>query len=131
EINGPSATATIPLTVILTRTGAASTAGALISTFTATVLNAHDPTVANAIVALQEQAKLKNSPLRRVTLAGQQALQGQPVQQQFPNSTLSGTHTDYYIFLKDYEYQLSTDAITGDHAESALQSMLESFTLTK
>jgi len=131
EIQGSSPSTAIPLTVIITRTGDTQDNGALVSTFTVALMNAHDPTIAQGIATLEAQARAEGSPLLAIALAGKPALQAPSVKQQLPGSQLSATHTDYYLILTDYEYQLSTDAVDGDNAEPALQSMLQSFTLTK
>jgi hypothetical protein len=131
EVQGSSPSTAIPLTVIITRTGDVQDAGALVSTFTVTVMNAHDPIIAQGIATLEAQAKAPGSSYQTIMLAGRPALRAPPVQQQLPGSQLSADHTDYFLIVKDVEYQLSTDAVGGDNAEPALQSMLHSFTLTQ
>jgi hypothetical protein len=44
--------------------------------------------------------------------------------------TVVVTHTDYYVVHGDFEYQLTTDAISGERTDSALQGMVASFRLT-
>jgi hypothetical protein len=129
EIRGASLTATIPLAVVITRTGSDQTSS-LLSTFTVTVLNAKDPTIAKTLQGLRAQATGKTPTLRTITLAGQLAWAAQPITQQLPSSQLSATHTDYYLLRGNYEYQLSTDSVAGDDADAALQAMLASFVFT-
>ncbi len=128
-IRGAALTATIPLTVMITRTGSDQTSS-LLSTFTVTVLYAKDPTIAKTLQGLRAQATGKTPTLRTITLAGQPAWAAQPISQQLPSSQLSATHTDYYLLRGDYEYQLSTDSVAGDAADTALQAMLASFAFT-
>lgn len=57
-----------------------------------------------------------------------------------PGTTTPGTactivkvvdvHTDYFLVHGGYVYQVTTDAISGDAADAALQSMVASFRLT-
>ena len=119
----------IPLEVEVTHTGALKGSGSLISTFNVSVLNAQDANVQEGISALQRLAAESNSPLRPVTIAGKSAYQEGPIQQAIPNSQDSEAHTDYYILLHDYEYKISTDAITSDNANADLSAMLASFTV--
>lgn len=117
------------LTVAITRTSALQASASLVSTFTITAFNLHDPAVAASAQFLQQQIAQPDSPLHTVQLAGMQGYADKPVLQQIPNSTLSDTHTNYYLLLPDFEYHLSTDAVTGDGADKALQHMLSSFTI--
>jgi hypothetical protein len=129
EIRGAALTATIPLTLVITRTGSDQTSS-LLSTFTVTVLYAKNPTIAQVIQGMRVQAARKPSTLRTISLAGQPAWAALPIQQQLPDSQLSATHTDYYLLHGDYEFQLSTDSVAGDDADAALQAMLASFAFT-
>lgn len=120
----PSASTVLPLTVTITRSSAVNTPGDPISTLTIAVFNAHNTNIAKSIKALPA-----DKTLQKTTLAGLSAYASAPVQQQVPSSTITDTHTDYYLVTADWEYQLSTDAISGEDTISALQSMLASFTL--
>lgn len=122
----PSPSSVIPLTVYITRSDAVSTPGAPISTLTIAVFNARDANVAKSISLLAT-----DKTLRKVTLAGLAGFASATVQQQVPSSTTTDTHTDYYLVTPDWEYQISTDAISGENAEDALNSMVRSFALVK
>ena len=121
----------VPLTLVITRVHANAAEGAAVSTFTITVFDAHNAAIATGVKALASDKTL--SP---VTLAGLSAYRGTAIQQPAQGSGEGGsqvddTHTDYYVPTATYEYQLSTDAITGDHSDAAFQTMLASFTVTK
>ena len=116
----------VPLTLIITRIHASTGEGGAVSTFTVTVFDAHDTNIAQSIKGLAS-----DKTLTRITLAGLPAYQGAPIQQPALGTQLNDTHTDYYLPTSAYEYQLSTDALAGDGADAALQSMLSSFTLLK
>lgn len=123
--------AIVPLTVVITRVHANAAEGAAVSTFTVTVFDAHNPAIASSVKALAS-----DKTLSRVTLAGLSAYRGTAIQQPAQgsgqgNSQVDDTHTDYYVPTATYEYQLSTDAIAGDHAEAAFQTMLASFAVVK
>jgi hypothetical protein len=120
---------TLPASIFITRTGSTQPAGSLVSTFTISVLDAHNPDIAKSITRLQQQAAAPNAPLHVTKIAGLPAYQSNPVQQQLPNSGASDTHVDYYIITPKYEYALSTDSVQGDAADEALQAMLSSFTV--
>jgi hypothetical protein len=122
--------ATIPLVVTFTRSSAHTSGAPMVSTLTVTVLNLSDRYLFGAA------AKLAHDPrLQRTTLSGLPAYASPPDQQAIPGamgtpSALTDTHTDYYLVHGGYEYQLSTDAVSGDNADADLQSMLQSFALT-
>jgi hypothetical protein len=116
--------------VVITQTSTDQIDSALISSFTVTVLNAGDPAIASAIASQKAQASGANPVLKTIALAGQSAWQAQPMTKQLQDSDQSATHTDYYLLHGAYEYQLSTDAITGGGADAALAAMLKSFTFT-
>lgn len=126
----PSPSSVVPLTVYITRSDAVSTPGAPVSTLTIAVFNAHDKDIAASIKSLAG-----DKTLRKITLAGLAAFQSAAAPQAVPgsqsDSSTTDTHTDYYLVTPDWEYQLSTDAISGENAESALTSMVQSFTLLK
>ncbi|MEO7003287.1 MAG: hypothetical protein ABI068_15850 [Ktedonobacterales bacterium] len=116
------ASATAPLILIITRSSVRSEPGSLVSTFTLDVLSLQDKSVA----ALAKKLPT-NKSLTRTTLAGLTAYTDTPLQQQSTNGQVTITHTDYYLVHGAYEYQLSTDALTGD--SSALASIVNSFTI--
>lgn len=114
-----------PLQVIITRSSDLSGHGSVVSTFTISVFDAQNATIAQSIAGLPKQ-----TGIRTMTLSGMRAYATAPATQQLPGSTLSVTHTEYYVVANDYEYQLSTDAVQGDMADAALTSMLQSFQIT-
>jgi hypothetical protein len=122
ESRQPGAAA--PLIVIITRSGAHSALGSLISSLTIDVLALND--VGGPQVAAQ---LAKDKTLTPVTLSGLTAYRDQPIRQQGVGNQSSSvvTHTDYYLVQGAYEYQLSLDALSGD--ESALDTMAQSFTI--
>lgn len=122
----PSSSAVVPLTVYITRSDAINTPGDPISTLTIAVFNVHDSDIAKSIKSLAT-----NKTLQKTTLAGLSAYASVPIQQPVPSSTITDTHTDYYLVTSDWEYQLSTDAVSGESSDAALQNMVQSFTLTK
>ena len=121
-----TSSAIVPLTVYITQSGAINTPGDPISTLTIAVFNAHDSDIAKSIKSLAT-----DKTLQKTTLAGLAAYASAPTQQQVPGSTITDTHTDYYLVTTNWEYQLSTDSVSGQNAASALQSMVKRFTLTK
>jgi hypothetical protein len=94
------------------------------------VLNATNSTVTLSYVEIPTQARKNGGTLSHTKVAGLPAIEVQLPRQQVLGSSTQATHTDYYLWHEDYLYHLSTDAVDGDGAESALQSMLQSFTLT-
>lgn len=119
----------VPLTLVLTRSGDTAATGS-VSSFTITVFDLHVGAVATPAALLKQQALAPNSPLRPVTLAGQTAYQDAPARRPLPGgSNLTISHTDYYLFTAAYEYQISVESVSGEHADADLASMLKSFTL--
>lgn len=113
-----------PLIVIITRSGARSTTGSIISSLTIDVLKLSDaggPQVATQLA--------KDTTLTPVTLSGITAYQDKPTQQHGAGneSAFTVTHTDYFIVHGAYEYQMSLDALAGD--ESAVDAMARSFSI--
>ncbi|MGO8949787.1 MAG: hypothetical protein ACLQUY_19465 [Ktedonobacterales bacterium] len=127
----PTPSTTIPLEIVITRIDAQSAGGAQVSSFTVVVYNAKDKYADLQIKQLLEEAHEPNSPphITPFTIAGKAGYQDAPVQGTIPGSQITDTHTDYYLITPDYEYQISTDAVSGDNAASALQAMLKSFTV--
>lgn len=112
----------IPFTLVITRTGDTHSVASLISTCTITVMNMKDSNIAKSAARLAD-----DNALEPATIGGMQGYKSKPVVQNVPNTQVSVTHTDYYIVHGDYEYQLSTDAVSSDHADSDLQSIIASF----
>ena len=129
-----SASQGIPLHVIITRTVSSQTNSSLVSNCSITVLNPRDSNIAPQLKLLQDriQNKVRDlPPLHTVTLGGKPGYQEEPVRQEIPGTQLSDTHTNYYLLLSDYAYEISTDAISSDHVDAELQSMVASFTIVK
>ncbi|MGH2516823.1 MAG: hypothetical protein ACRDHP_14310 [Ktedonobacterales bacterium] len=122
----PSASSVVPLSVSVTSSDTVNTPGDPVSTLTIAVFNAHDASIAKSITSLAT-----DKTLQKTTLAGMPAYASAPVQQQVPSSTITDTHSDYYLVTANWEYQISTDAVSGENASAALQSMVTSFALTK
>jgi hypothetical protein len=112
------------------------------SSLTVTIWDLSDPSA-----AAQAASLTKNPLLHATTIAGEPGLVSAATHQDLPTAVLTptahsspgsvsaqatatDTHTDYYVVHGGYEYQLTTDAISGDNATSALQSMVAGFRLT-
>ncbi len=120
----------VPLTLVITRSGDTAATGS-VSSFTLTVFDLRVGAVATSAAQLKQKALAPNSPLRVVTLAGQTAYQDAPAQRPLPGgANLTISHTDYYLFTASYEYQISVESVSGEHADADLASMLKSFALT-
>jgi hypothetical protein len=143
----------VPLQLTITRADQAAATTPVVSSFAITVLDLRDPHVALAAQAITTAPGLK--PL---TLAGQPAFATTPVEQPLPGSngtpgaevtpgahvtsrptiTPHGatstratiTHTAYFLVHGGFEYQIGVDSVSNDGSQSALQAMLQSFTLT-
>jgi hypothetical protein len=130
-LEGTATTAQPAVPLLLTITKAGGPVGRPVaSTFTVSVQDLGNPYVAAAAAALPTA-----NGLHATTVAGQPAYASAPLQAPIPGaggtpSGLTDAHTDYYLVHGGYEYQLSTDAVTGDAAGPALRAMLASFTLT-
>jgi hypothetical protein len=128
-----SQTAAIPLQLTIALTSHGPTSSPTVSTLTITVLNISDPYIAAAAAKLPN-----NHSLHQVAISGLTAYAAAPLQQQLPGpggtpgpATPTDTHTDYYLVHSGYEYQISMDALSSDDgAGQALQTMLQSFTIT-
>lgn len=129
----PAATASqgIPLHIAITRTSTLQSTNALISNCSILVLNTHDSNIAIQINLLRERIAGKDARLHAVSLGGRPGYQEQPVRQEIPGTQVSDTHTNYYLLLSDYVYEISTDAISSDNVDALLQSMVASFTIEK
>ncbi|HEX8036981.1 MAG TPA: hypothetical protein VF510_24195 [Ktedonobacterales bacterium] len=129
----PAATASqgIPLHVVITRTSTLQTTNALISNCSILVLNPRDAEIATQIKPLRARIQSKDTHLHAMLLGGQSGYREEPVQQEIPGTQANDTHTNYYLLLNDYVYEISTDAISSDNADSVLQSMVASFTIVK
>ncbi len=120
----------VPLTLVITRSGDTAATGS-VSSFTLTVFDLHVGSVATPAAQLKQKALAPNSPLRPVTLAGQTAYQDAPAQRPLPGgANLTISHTDYYLFTAAYEYQISVESVSGEHADADLATILQSFALT-
>lgn len=117
--------AVAPLQVTITRSSDLSGNGSVVSTFTIAVFNATDTTIAKTITNLPKQAGVE-----KITLAGMPAYKNPSASQQIPGSSVTVTHTEYDLITGGYEYQLSTDAVQNDGADSALNGMLSGFQIT-
>jgi hypothetical protein len=120
----PDASQIIPLTILITRSTPHQSSGSLESTFTVAVLSLADKDVAASAAKLP-----KDTTKRHITLAGLPAYADKPNTQQVPGTTATATHADYFFIHGAYEYQLSTDTISSDHVDAAMQSMLQSFAI--
>jgi hypothetical protein len=119
----------VPLTLVITRAGDTAATGS-VSSFTLTVFDLRVGAVATPAAQLKQKALAPNSPLRAVTLAGQTAYQDAPAQRPLPGgSNLTISHTDYYLFTASYEYQISVESVSSEHADADLARILQSFTL--
>ena len=118
--SGPTA---IPFNLVITRTGDTHSAASLVSTCTITVMNMKDSDIAQSAATLAS-----NKSLSAVTIGGVRGYRSSPLIQDIPNSQISVTHTDYYVVHGAYEYQISTDSVKGDDADSDLKSIIASFT---
>ena len=114
-----------PLLVTITRSSDLAGHGSVVSTLTVAVFDAKNPTIAQSIAGLPTQAGLHTT-----TISGVVAYATAPNTQAAPGASIKVTHTEYYVVAGGYEYQLSTDAIQGDSADSALAQMLASFQIT-
>jgi hypothetical protein len=113
----------------ITRVGQQSGTGPT-SNLTVTVWDLSNPTA-----AAQAASLTKNPALHSTTIAGLPGFAASPSLQPLPGKVGSSTsvtdaHSDYFVVHGGYEYQLTTDVISGDNAASALQSMVTSFQLT-
>jgi hypothetical protein len=121
----------VPLLLTITRSSAHTSTPNSASTLTVTVLDLRAP-----YIAKQANGLASNPSLHPYALSGLAGYATAPIQQQLPGpngtaGTATDTHTDYYVVHSGYEYQISTDVVSGDDgANQALQSMLRSFTVT-
>lgn len=120
---GNSAQSAIPFTLVITRTGDTHSVASLISTCTITVMNLKDSTIATSAAHLAS-----DKTLAATTIGGVQGYESKPIVQNVPNTQTSVTHIDYYVVHGEYEYQISTDSVSSDHADGDLKSIITSFT---
>lgn len=125
----PGGSAAIPLTVILTHTNGKQVASH-VSTLTIEVISLSELQRIDADSAKKARELAKDKTLHGVQLAGTTAYAADPVDQPVTGADVSITHTDYYLVRDAFEYQFSTDAVSDDGAQAALQSMLQSFAFT-
>ena len=84
----------------------------------------------NSDIATSAATLPDDKALQSATIGGVQGYKSAPLTQDIPNTQISVTHIDYYVVHGDYEYQLSTDSVKGDNADSDLQSIITSFAFT-
>ena len=125
----PDSNSTIPLTVLVARSGETATNSSIVSTLTITVFNMSNPQVAQNVALLKQETVAPNATLHATTIGGVKGFQSTPTKSALPGSSLSEIHTDYYIFDPNLEYQISTNAVTGDQSASQLATILKSFTI--
>lgn len=125
----PGGSAAIPLTVILTHTNGKQVASH-VSTLTIEVISLSDLQTIDPNSAKKARELAQDKTLHALQLAGTTAYKSDPVDQPVTGADVSITHTDYYLVRGTFEYQLSTDSVSDDDAQSALQSMLQSFAFT-
>jgi hypothetical protein len=127
--SGTSASTTIPLQIVVTRINAQ--VGGQVSTLTVVIFNVHDATVAAQIKSLLQQIGNPKSGFEPVTISGVRGYRHVSSPTVIYGTQITDTRTDYYLITSQYEYQISTDAVSSDNAQGALQSMVQSFTLLK
>ncbi len=119
-----TSSSSVPLTVVFTEIDQPSAAGSVVSAFTVTVLSLSDAAIA------RDASTMASDPTKHATtLSGHTAYVSTPLQQPLQGSTATVTHTEYDLVSGSYEYQLSTDALTGSTSQAALTQMLQQFTL--
>ncbi len=121
----------VPLHVVITRTDSLQTNSSLVSNCSITILNTRDRNIAQAIEPLKTRIQKKDATLHSVTIGGMPGYQEDAVRQEIPGTQLSDTRTNYYLFLGDYVYEISTEAISSDNADASLGSIVASFTILK
>lgn len=123
----PGSSATIPLTLVITRSSGTQSAADLLSNVTLAVVDASNPGIAASIATLEKDPKEQH-----ITLAGLPAYADAASTQPVLNSNVSDTHAAYYVVANGFEYEITTDALSSDgNAASAIAQMLHSFTVTK
>lgn len=126
-----SATAPLfPLTVIVTRSEVAQGAGSQVSNLTIAILDLHNLAAINKDLQKAVAGRATDKSLHVTTLAGLTAYASQPLRQTLQGSQQIATHTDYYLTANNFEYHISTDVLSYDHADAVMQTMLSSFALT-
>jgi hypothetical protein len=134
EVSTPTGTApslAIPLEIVVTRVNAQAAGGGQVSSFTVVVFDAQDATVTSQIKSLEKQVHSAGSKYLPITISGVRGYQSNQSPTIIPGSQITDTHTDYYLITTDYEYQISTDALSDDNAAGTLHAMVQSFTLLK
>jgi hypothetical protein len=132
KFNIPTSTtssAAIPLEIVVTRIDAQAAGGGQVSSFTVVAYNVRDTTVAANIKSLDQQIHAKGSKYLPITISGIKGYQLNQAPTTIPGSQITDAHSDYFLITRDFEYQISTDALSDDNATGALQSMLNSFTV--
>jgi len=125
----PTPSVAIPLEIVVTRIDAQAAGGGQVSSFTVVAYNVRDTTVAANIKSLDQQIHAKGSKYLPITISGIKGYQLNQTPTTIPGSQITDAHSDYFLITRDFEYQISTDALSDDNATGALQSMLNSFTV--
>lgn len=120
----------IPLTVVVSRAGSTQQSSPVVSNLTIAILDLRNPKTINPALLKVVTTRATNSAYHAVQLSGHTAYATQPQQQTILGTQQADTHTDYYLDTSSFEYHLSTDVLSGDSTDSAVASMLASFTLT-
>jgi hypothetical protein len=115
--------------MILTHTNGKQVASH-VSTLTIEVISLSELQRIDAASAKKAHELAKDKTLHALQIGGATAYRSDPVDQPVTGADVSITHTDYYLVRDAFEYQISTDAVSDDGAQAALQSMLQSFALT-
>jgi hypothetical protein len=126
----PSANPVFPLTVEITRSSASEVTSSIVSNLTVALLDLRNPQLVDKDLLKTATTRSANPAYHAVKIAGLTAYATAPLQQTLPNGGQTITHVDYYLLVNNIEYHISTDAVSGDHADDDLASMLTSFTLT-
>ncbi len=122
----PNPSPLIPLTVLITKSSTRQVAGSLVSTFTVAVFG-----LTNKDLAASAQNLPTDKTKHKVTISGMTAYADAPIRQAVPGTALTEAHLAYYLVYAGYEYQISTDAVSDDQADTALRDMLASFTILR
>jgi hypothetical protein len=129
--SGTTPSTTIPLQIVVTRINAQPSGGGQVSTLTVVVFNAQESTVASQIKSLLQLVRKSGSGYVPVTISGVKGYRHAQQPAVIYGTTITDTHTDYYLITAKFEYQISTDSVSSDNDQGALETMVQSFTLLK
>jgi hypothetical protein len=129
--SGTTASPAIPLDIVVTRINAQASGGGQVSTLTVVVSNARNANVAVSIKYLLQLVHTSGSGYVPVTISGVKGYRHAQQPTVIYGTNITDTRTDYYLITSDYEYQISTDAVSSDNDQGALETMVQSFTLLK